>query len=227
MEFQELLSSKIKESGLNIKKIYELSGVAEKHLENLISGNYPDLPPAPYLRGYFLKLGQILNVSGEELWRLFKEESEISSSGAKDMLPKNRFLKKSSSRKIWIAIAIIVVGAYFGLRFSKILGKPALTIYSPDENLTVTSSSEIIFRGELRGGDKVMITTGGSAEEVPINEEGLWFKKVVLGPGLNVIEIKGKKFLGLETKAIRQVSYEPLPEKIKETTSTIPLELQP
>ncbi|MEK9173207.1 MAG: helix-turn-helix domain-containing protein [Patescibacteria group bacterium] len=213
MEFQELLSSKIKESGLDIKKLSESSGIAEKHLENIITGNYSSLPAAPYLRGYFIKLGQILNVSGEELWKLFKEESEISSSGAKDRLPENRFTGKSSPKKTWIIVVVVVVIAtYFGLRFSKILGKPSLTIYYPEENLTTSSSSEIVFRGELRGGDKVTINVGGSTEEVPVNDEGLWFKKVVLGPGLNVIEIKGKKFLGLETKTIRQVSYEPRPK---------------
>ncbi len=213
MEFQELLSSKIKESGLDIKKLSESSGIAEKHLENIITGNYSSLPAAPYLRGYFIKLGQILNVSGEELWKLFKEESEISSSGAKDRLPENRFTGKSSPKKTWIIVVVVVVIAtYFGLRFSKILGKPSLTIYYPEENLTTSSSSEIVFRGELRGGDKVTINVGGSTEEVPVNDEGLWFKNIVLDPGLNVIEIKGKKFLGLETKTIRQVSYEPQPK---------------
>lgn len=217
MEFQELISAKIKESGLTFKKLSELSGIAEKHLENLASGNSANLPPSPYLHGYFIKLGQVLGFDGEKIWESFQAESEISSSGPQDTLPKNRFIKKSSAKKIWAIAVIVIAVAYFGIRFSKIFGKPSLTIYYPETTLTVVSSSEITFRGQIKNGDKILIND----EEVGISEDGLWFKAVPLQPGSNEIKVQAKKFLGLETSAIRQVSYE-LPPKTEEKEENSP-----
>lgn len=205
MDLQSFLNAKIKEQGLSLKKLSDLTGIALKHLENINSGNFDELPAAPYLHGYFIKLGQALNFDGEELWRHFKSEAEITTSGAKDELPKNRFLKKSPAKKVWLGVLVLIIASYFGIRFSKILGQPSLVIFYPEESLVSVSSSEITVRGSLAEGDKLTLNN----EEVPVSAEGLWFKNFPLEPGLNVIEIRAKKFLGRETKVTRQVSYEP------------------
>ena len=109
---------------------------------------------------------------------------------------------------------LVVVG-YFGLRFSKILGRPSLTIFYPTESLIAVSSSEIVIRGSLADGDKLTLNN----EEVTVNAEGLWFKNISLEPGLNVIEVKAKKFLGRETKITRRISYEPSFETLTPTST--------
>ena len=206
MDFQSLLATKIKEQGFTIKKLADLTGIVPKHLENLISGNFTDLPPSPYIHGYFIKIGQVLNYDGEELWQNFREESEVASSGSLDRLPQNRFIRQSPAKKIWFGVIVLIIVSYFGIRFSKILGQPSLSLLYPEQNLATVSANEITVRGKLSEGDKLTV----NGEEVIPESNGLWSKDVSLEPGINIIEVIAKKFLGRETRLTRQVVYEPL-----------------
>jgi transcriptional regulator with XRE-family HTH domain len=220
-DFQSFLNAKLKEQGLTFKKLSEISGISLKHLENLNSGNISELPAAPYVHGYLLKLGQILDFDGDKWWQLLKEE-EISTSGAEDQLPKNRFSKKPLGKKIWLILAVFLIILYFGLRFSKIFGRPEIIITYPKDNITVVNTNEIIITGELKGGDKIMLSSPVS-EQIPIDTRGLWQKNIRLDSGANNIEITAKKFLGREAKITRQIIYEPPEETPEEASSSAPI----
>lgn len=205
MDPQSFLANKLKEKGLTLKKLSELSGVALKHLENLNSGNFERLPPTPYLRGYLKKIGEILNFDGENMLKDLEREKLVTSSGPEDTLPKNRFSKKTHPGRVWGVVAIILVITFLSLRFSAIIGRPKLEVSHPSsEEIFVTSLKEISIRGNLRGGNKVSI----NGEEVIISEDGNWSKTIPLERGLNTIEITAKKFLGQEVSLLRQVLYE-------------------
>ena len=213
MDFQGFLTEKLKEKGLNFQKLSQISGIALKHLENLNAGNLSELPPAPYLRGYFKKIGEVLEFDGEKAWKEFRFSNQISTSGPRDSLPQNRFAKKSGFKKTWIlAIIAIVVVVIIALRLPAILGQPQINIIYPDQELTNVTTDEFLIRGEIKGGDKLIINN----EDILISDDGSWQKKIFLQPGLNTIEFSAKKFLGRETSLIRRVLY----EKPIETTST-------
>jgi len=217
MDFQTFFNQKLKEQGLTLKKVSELSGITLKHLENLNCGNWTDLPAAPYLRGYFLKLGEVLEFDGEEAWNYFRREVEVSTSGAEDTLPKNRFIKRSSTRKIALIAGACVILIIFISRIPQILGRPNLTLTYPTADLTTSNTKEIIISGEIDGGDKVLV----NGDEVLIGETGAWQQKISLDPGLNSVEIIGEKFLGQEIKIIKQIVYEePKKSEGKNETST-------
>ena len=205
MDFQSFLTEKLKEKGLSLQKLSDISGIALKHLENLNAGNLSELPPSPYLRGYFKKIGDILEFDGEKAWREFKFLNETSTSGPEDSLPKNRFAKRSSSRKKLIIGGIILVTLILlGIRIPKILGRPQIDIIYPNQDLTIVTSEQILVRGKIKGGDKLLINN----EDVIIGDDGIWQKSIFLSPDLNTIEFKAKKFLGQETNLIRKVLYE-------------------
>ncbi|MBI3589302.1 MAG: helix-turn-helix domain-containing protein [Candidatus Liptonbacteria bacterium] len=209
-DFRAFLSAKLKEKGLTLKKLSELTGIILKHLENLNSGNLSDLPPSPYLHGYLIKIAEVLEFDAEEWWPVLKSEEEVSSSGAEDALPKNRFAKKPHTKKISLALIGLVVLLLFGLRLPKIIGLPEIAVTYPSGDATLTvSAEEITVQGSLKGGDKVML----NGEAIPLNADGSWQKSILLAPGLNTIEITAKKFLGRETKVTRQVIYAPSEEK--------------
>ncbi len=212
-DFQSFFSDKLKEKGLSLKKLSEISGIALKHLENLNSGNLDALPPAPYIRGYLKKISEILEFDPEPWWQDLRREGEIVTSGNKDSLPQNRFAKKVANRKNWpIILIILIILAYFGFRSSKIFGRPEITTtYPPSEEVLIIQTKDITLQGNLRGGDKVMI----NGEATPINQDGSWQKTISLDPGPNIIEIAAKKFLGQETKITRNIIYEPHPESQK------------
>jgi len=202
-DFQLFLTSRIKDRGLSLEKLSELSGITLKHLENINTGNFDELPASPYLRGYFIKLGEILDFDGEKAWNLFKNQNLISSSGPKDTLPTNRFAKKSNNKKIIGIIIIVAVLIVVGVRLPKIVGKPELSIIYPEKDITEVTTKLITISGILTGGDKVTIND----EIIPVNQDGQWQKQIILQPGLNTVRIRANKFLGQETEMIRQVVY--------------------
>ena len=205
MNFQDFFNSKIRERGLTLKKLSELSGITLKYLEYLSAGNFEALPSAPYFRGYLEKLGRILDFDYTEWWQNIKKEEVVKISGTEDRLPKNRFALSSPGKFIWPAIILLLVVFYFGARFSKIFGEPQVLVAYPTEAFTNIASQKIVVRGELKDGDKLVI----NGEVVVLRDDGTWEKNILLEPGLNTIEIKAKKFLGRETRIIRQVLYKP------------------
>ncbi|MEK7138182.1 MAG: helix-turn-helix domain-containing protein [Patescibacteria group bacterium] len=205
-DFQLFLATKLKEKSLSLKKLSELTGIALKHLENINSGNWNDLPAAPYIRGYLVKISEVLDFDPNEWWKIMRGQ-EISISGSSDALPKNRFNRKSGSKKLWVfGVILILLLAYFGLRFSKIFGRPEIVVNYPPEDVVTTSSEEIIITGTLTNGDKLFI----NSESVLIEPDSTWQKSFTLGTNNpNVFEITAKKFLGRETKITRQIIFEP------------------
>ena len=206
MNFQEFFNAKIRERGLTLKKLSELSGITLKHLEYLSAGNFEALPSAPYFHGYLEKLGRILDFDYTEWWQNIKEEGNVKISGTLDQLPKNRFALSSPGKFVWPGVFLLLVVFYFGVRYSKIFGEPQVSIAYPTEAFTNIASQKIVVRGELKDGDKLVI----NGEAVALRDDGTWEKNILLESGLNTIEIKARKFLGRETRIIKQVLYEPL-----------------
>lgn len=212
-DFQSFLSAKLKEKNLNLKKLSEISGIALCHLENLNSGNFDDLPSAPYVRGYLKKIGGILEFNSEEWWQILKTQENIKSSGEEDELPKNRFLKNSQTKKIVAVVVAVIILSYFGFRFSQIFGRPEILLtYPQGEGILTSTNPEITIQGTLKNGDKILIGN----EEIPVSSDGSWQKIVPLTSSTpNNIEITAKKFLGRETKLTLQIIYEPREESGK------------
>ncbi len=216
-EFANFLNERIHERGLTMKRLSELTGVSSKHLEGIFSGDPKRLPSPPYLRGYLMKLGEVLNFDSNEAWDQMKKLSEAKSSGKSDELPKNRFSKKPVGRYFLIGGIAIVVVLYASFRFYEISGKPDVTVAYPSENMITVDSSPISISGKISNADELRI----NGERVDIKQDGSWQKDVSLQPGINTMEITAKKFLGKEARLIRQIVFQPA-----QATSTNPLQEQ-
>ncbi len=195
LDFETLLNEKLADRHMSLKQLSELSGIAIKHLENLSHGNYDQLPPAPYLRGYIFELGRILDFDAERWWENLKLMGVMKSSGRDDRLPKNRFSVKSARGYLGVGVVALLVILYLGLRFSNILGSPRVIIATPDGSLVQTSTNPLRVAGILQNG--TYLTVNDNA--VPVNADGSWSTDITLAPGPNPIKIVGKKFLGGET----------------------------
>ncbi|MEK7212115.1 MAG: helix-turn-helix domain-containing protein [Patescibacteria group bacterium] len=200
-DFSTLFNDKIRECGLTLRRVSELSGIAMDHLENLSRGEYGNLPPAPYLRGYLSRLAHILEFDTEEWWSVLEESAGLKKSGERDRLPENRFALRPTRRYGWIIAVIVIVAIYVGWRLPQILGRPELQIYYPAEPAITVEEETITISGRAVGSDAVYI----NSEQVRLNPDGSWEKRVALTPAVNMIEISAKKFLGGETKVIKQV----------------------
>lgn len=217
--FQQFLNERLRERGLTLKRLSELSGVNLKYLEQLSNGSFEELPAAPYLRGYIVKISEILEFDHETWWKFIKREEGLKTSGGEDQLPKNRFARERTPRPFWIAALIVLAVLFFGVRASRILGRPTLTISNLTEETLTTSSDRFTIEGTITGGNKVVVNN----ESVDVGADGSWSKSVILEPGINLIEIKGRKFLGNEVTAIRRIVYEaPSAPTSTEPVPTVP-----
>lgn len=203
--FEDFFNERVRDRGLSLKKLSEITGITTKHLEAISRGNFSKLPPAPYLHGYIKRLGEVLDFDYERWWEKLKMGGFVQYSGASDEFPKNRFIKKLKPRIVWVAIAVVVVVVYFGFQFTRILGKPTITVIFPDQNPATAVTAELSLRGTLENANNLSI----NGEVIMVGEDGSWEKKVLLEPGLNSLEISATKFLGRETKIIQQILYQP------------------
>jgi len=204
-EFANFLNERTRERGFSMKRLSELTGVSLKHLEGIFSGDPKRLPSYPYLRGYLSKLGEVLDFDSNEAWEHMKELSDEKNSGKMDELPKNRFSKKPVGRYFLMGGIAAVLVLYAGFRFYEISGKPDVTVSYPSENMVIVDASSVSISGKISNGDELRI----NGERVDIQKNGYWQKDVSLQPGINTMEITAKKFLGKETKLIRQIDYRP------------------
>ncbi len=196
------LGEKLRDKNISLERLSEMSGIAIKHLENLLKGEAENLPSSPYLHGYLLRLGEILDFDGKAFWEEWRKHA-IPSSGASDKLPKNRFSKKPAARYVWAGAAVILFLIYLGFAIPRIIGSPSLAVTNPKNELTNATSSQILVSGTLQNAKELYI----NGEAIPIDPSGTWEKTVSLQSGLNTLEITAKKFLGGESKIIKQVFY--------------------
>ncbi|MEK7507853.1 MAG: helix-turn-helix domain-containing protein [Patescibacteria group bacterium] len=202
--FGQFLEERLKEKGVGLKKLSEISGISLKHLKALSHDEFSTLPPAPYIRGYINKLGELIGFNSNEWWEKIRM-TELDASPA-DSPPTNKFVKRSPMKKaVASAFVILIVCAAFVFASPRIFGKPTITISYPDQNPAVTASDNITLVGLVTNGSRVYV----NGESVEITTDGLWEKTISLGSGINPVEIKAKKFLGGETTIIQQILYEP------------------
>lgn len=201
--FKEILSLR----NLNLEKLAIMTNVPKNYLAAFCEGNFKKLPPMPYARGYLMKIAEVLDVDGEELWKIYKNEitSQIKIS---DRLPVNRFAGRPFGKKL-IAIGIIFVFAiiYLISRADNLLGVPKIEIIVPAGEKIAVFEPMIKLSGRVDNfRDK--LTIGG--EEIFISENGRFEKEYWLRPGVNEIEFKVKRFLGKEIRIIKEAIYQPI-----------------
>ena len=132
------------------------------------------------------------------------ESTEIRSSGGKDKLPMNRFaIQKINKNFIIVAVVILGLLIFLGLRINDIMGTPTLQVNLP-ENPFSTNDQTLKIIGKMSAKDKLTL----NQEIVYTNRDGTFQKDVTLSPGLNTFEFDATRFLGRETKIVRQVVYE-------------------
>jgi len=212
------LRDRMKERGVSLKKLSDLTGIAMNHIENMLRGDFEHIPPTPYFRGYLIRIGTVLNFDGEAWWEKIKREEGVRKSGPSDALPRNRFAHESPMRVIVISAAVLIILIVAGFALPHILGKPVITIVSPQGNLSATTSNSIVIQGTVENADSLYV----NAEEVVVASDGTWQKNVFLTQdNPNTFDISAKKFLGGTTDVTEQIIYNP-PAGTTTTSSSSP-----
>ncbi len=214
--FSDFLKEKIKEKNLTPQKLSEISNISAKNLDNLINERYEKMPSAPYLRGYLKRLGEILNFDYAPWWKTISERVSAASSGPADALPQNRFALKSWNKIIVAGFIFLVLSAYLILNFGRIFGEPVLTVNSPANDISITTTSTYPLNGAVKNADQLTI----NGEKVNIEPDGSWSINAALSPGLNTFNIQAKKSLGKEITIIKKIDLQSL--NLLNSTSSLP-----
>lgn len=210
LPFEQFFAEKIKERGVSLKKLSEMTGIAPTHIENLLRGDFENMPSAPYFHGYMLHLGDVLGFDGEEWWLKLKTDGVIKNSGELDTLPRNRFIKQAPPKYLWWTLAGVVVLIYLAFQAPRIFGTPTITVTFPDANPYVTGSSTVTLTGSVSGANSLyLVGANGEQEQIIVAPDGTWQKSVLLGVGPNPFEISAKKFLGGTANVTEQIFYQP------------------
>ncbi len=203
--FQEFFRDMIEMKGLTVEKLIELTGISRHSLMAIYSGDYKKMPSLPYLRGYIMKISEVLGEDGEKVWQDYKNELS-SKINIDDRLPQNRFaIKPKSFKKVAIGIVIDFVIIYLAFRLDNLLGIPKIEIINPLVDAIETRDEKIKLEGKLGNyWDKLTINN----EEIFVNSDGYFQKELSLQVGENVIEFKVKRFLGKEVIAVKRIIYQ-------------------
>ncbi len=202
ISFEQFFAERIKAKGYSLKKLADATGIAPVHIENLLRGDFGHIPSAPYFRGYLIRLGKVLDFDGAAWWNRLK--SGAKNSGELDILPKNRFLKTAPPKYLWAIGAGVLVLIYLIFQFTRIVGKPSLSVTFPLQSPYTATQDTIIIQGTSHNADSISL----NGDPVTAATDGTWQKGVLLQNGLNTFQITAKKFLGGETDATEQVWYE-------------------
>lgn len=203
----QLINQALEEQRTSIDQLAALTNIPKRYLTALKEGDLKNLPPAPYVRGYILKIAEALNLEAENLIAAYRELT-LKRSGQEDSLPTNRFaVEKKSRSRVWVFLAIgfLLLGLWFLKLTPSFRGIPEISIYFPEQPITVVNERLLAIEGRVaEPKDAVFIND----EPVLTDRAGRFRKEALLESGLNTFEITAKRFLGRETKIIRQVFYE-------------------
>ncbi len=206
LDLGNFLFQKRREKGLSLDKLSYLSGIEKEVLENLEKDNWSELLPDIYVRGYLLKIGEVLGVDGEELWSLYKKDKRRAKiKRIKNHLP---FLKRNSKKRttffqvIIIIIFFILIGIFSFWQIKKFLKPPEIQLFSPENNMIVSENSIKI---EGRTNASILLI---NHQKIPLKEDGYFSFLVPLLEGTNIIEIESLNPFGQRTVLKRRVVYQ-------------------
>jgi transcriptional regulator with XRE-family HTH domain len=211
MKLGTILAEARKTNRLTIEEVAKKLHVPPKLLTLVEAGDYENLPPDAFLRGILRRYATFLGLQVVEIIELYDEESKgvRKIAGKSDLLPQNRFSAKGFN---WAfdtkeLIAIVTLAAFFYLlwQVSLFLMPPAIDLYSPISDTTITRASTFVISGRLKGAERVVI----NGTSVGVLRDGEFRYQLGLEKGENIIELRAENSRGKVTRVIRRILYQP------------------
>jgi len=199
------------EKTISIAKAAQKTGINQKYIVALETGQFNKLPAGVYVRKFLSEYALFLGLDVNEILEIYDEAAGRKENEKTEKI----FIKKTSKinyyfnfpkilKGFFIFLTVFICVAYLGIYLRKIVLPPKLIIMQPIENLTT---------------DKNLIEVVGSTEreaEIKINEEtvlvngsGNFSKEINLKDGLNVILISAKKKYSKTNEISKKIYVEP------------------
>ncbi len=201
----EVIGEAMKSKSISIEKLAQLTGISERFLELMIKEKIGKLPSAPYMRGYFSRIADVLGLSGELLWSEYQRQNAVKK--FKEKPEQNHTTNKMEwIKKFMDTRTLVITGVALGVllvimvRGSAFIGRPTLSLEHFDDNISVSTSSFVV-KGKIDPKNQLTIND----EVVFPDDTGTFEKSFTLAGGFNTFNFKVRGILGKELDVTKQV----------------------
>lgn len=201
----EIIKNKRSERKLSIEEVEKAIKIRKKYLVAIEDGDYDNLPPAAFTRGFIKNYSDFLELDSPTLLALYRREFDELKD--KRLLPKGMsssegtFWKITPTRVTIVLVVLIALGffTYLFSQYSNLAGAPPLVILKPGENSVITAKEvEILGKTDL---DAVVRING----QVVNNNNGNFSQILQLSDGINTIVINSAARNGKSSQVERHV----------------------
>ncbi len=205
----DILRKKRAQINLTFSEIEKTTKIRKTYLEALEKGDYHNLPPAAFTRGFIKNYSDYLGLDSREILALYRREFDEQKD--KRLLPKDisstteesRF-RLSPGKLTVLTVFGLLIGffSYLGFQYQKLSGGPRLIIYSPAENAVFTKK-EI----EVSGKNEPETTIKINGQTIDVSD-GKFSKFIIVSEGLSTITIEVQGRNGKSSKEERHIRVE-------------------
>ena len=205
----DILKKKREELNLTFGEVEKVIKIRKTYLEALEAGDYHNLPPAAFTRGFIKNYSDFLDLDSTEILALYRREFDEQKD--KRLLPKDISTTEDESRlnltpgKLSILVVLgLLIGffSFLGFQYQKLSGGPGLIVYTPAENAILTKR-EVEISGKTE--PEVIVKINGQA----ITAVGGRFSQFIfLTEGLNSIIVEAIGNNNKTSKVERHVRVE-------------------
>lgn len=221
------LKAKREELGFSLLDLSKKLGIKYEYLKNLEEGDYAQLPPQVYVRGFIKSYSDHLNIDASQLVKIYNRETSLLYED--EIESKKREEKgRNSGWKNYVTVTpriltgvfslciVTVLGYYFMHQINSFNSKPYLFVDNPvadgvvkDKNLWVSGKTE----------DDAILKING--QEIVVSAAGDFSQKITLAEGRNLLLVEAKnRFNKTDTKEINIVYEKAQEDKLVIQEST-------
>ena len=188
---------------LDIKTVSLLTQIKPSYLQDLEAANYPALPAEVYVRGFLKSLADFYHIKERILIDQYEKESGF------DSIPKTILRQQENKwsltpKRIMILISVgfgLLALSYVVIQIRSVLVPPVLVLTDPAEDMTVSGNS-IVVTGRGEPGAEVFLNN----QPVLTDVNGQFTENLILGGGLNVIEVLERNKFGKTSRIVRNIT---------------------
>ena len=183
----------------DLRTVAHLTGISERFIADLESGNYHRLPSDVYVVGFLKKLAEVYKCDGVQLITEYKKEREIHQNLNRYVVDQKGFGRKWDSfaitpKTIMVAVSGLLVLLILGYLIYQVHAAntpPSISISTPTDGQTVESSS-VLLSGRVDTGSKLDV----NGQSIYVDDNGNFKQMISVSPGQKVLTFKAQSNFG-------------------------------
>ncbi|MDD3005966.1 MAG: helix-turn-helix domain-containing protein [Candidatus Pacebacteria bacterium] len=208
------LKTKREELGLSLPDLSRELGIKYEYLKSLEEGDYTQLPPQVYVRGFIKSYAKHLDIDASQLVKIYNRETSYLFEEERESRQRSAKAKKSDWKDyltvtpriltgIFSLCIVTVLGYYFMHQINSFNSKPYLFVDNPVAD-GVVKEKDLWVSGKTEN-DAILKING---QEISVNAEGVFSQKIVLAEGRNLLVVEAKNRFSKTDKKEINIVYE-------------------